>query len=170
MIDPPAQQGALWELGFFPLLAVLMSGFPLGVARRALDELAVLAPTKRRGSSPGTVADDTHVQYELGRAEAALRSAGAFVAEALGTAWDTAIAGGTMTAEQQAIVMLASQQAMHVAVTAVDIAFTCAGAGAVYSGHPLERCFRDVHTANQHLAFSGQAFVSHARTRFGIDP
>lgn len=67
MLDPATQTRGLWELGFFPLLAVLMSGFPLGVARRALDELTALAPTKRRGSSPTTIAEDTRVQYDLGR-------------------------------------------------------------------------------------------------------
>src|SRR3954464_7512355 len=48
MLDEPADTGPLARLGFFSLLTVLMSGFPLGVARRALDELGRLAPTKRR--------------------------------------------------------------------------------------------------------------------------
>lgn len=168
MLDSAAQDGPLWQLGFFPLLAVLMSGFPLGVARRALDELAASAPRKRRGASPGTVAEDSHVQYEFGRAEAALQSAKVFVVDALGTAWDTVAAGSAPTPEQQARFMLASQHAMHAAVTAVDVAFNFAGAGAVYTGHPLERCFRDLHTANQHIAFSGEAFRGYARSRFLI--
>jgi dihydrofolate reductase len=56
---------------------------------------------------------------------------------------------------------------MCAAVAAADLAFTTAGAGAVYTGHPLERCFRDLHTANQHIAFSGESFRSYARHRFG---
>ena len=169
MLDPSLQPGALSQLGFFPTLAVLMSGFPLGVARRALDELAAMAPTKRRGSSPGTIAEDPHVQHEVGRAEAGLLAARAFVTDALGSAWDTATSGGRLTAAQRSAVMLASNQAMHAAVTAVDIAFNFAGAGAVYTGHPLERCFRDIHTANQHIAFSGDGPRAYTRTRFGID-
>jgi hypothetical protein len=57
---------------------------------------------------------------------------------------------------------------MHAAITAVDIAFGYAGAGVVYAGHPLERCFRDIHTANQHVAFSGEAFSAYARGRFNV--
>lgn len=169
MLDPAAHDGALWRLGFFPLLGVLMSGFPLGVARRALDEFAVLAPAIRRGSSPGYVADDPHVQFEVGRVEAALLSARALVRDALGELWDTVCLGAVPTAEQSGRAGLAVQQAMHAAITAVDTAFGFAGAGAVYSGHPLERCFRDLHTANQHIAFSGESFRGYARTRFGID-
>ncbi|MDQ1479488.1 MAG: indole-3-acetate monooxygenase [Actinomycetota bacterium] len=169
MLDPPVANGALWQLGFFPLLGVLMSGFPLGVARRALDELAALAPTKRRGAGTTVIADDPHVQYEIGRAEGALQSAKALVADALGGAWDTLTAGSALNPEQQARTGLAGQQAMNAAVTAVDIAFNFAGAGAVYTGHPLDRCFRDIHTANQHIAFSGEGFRGYARTRFRVD-
>jgi alkylation response protein AidB-like acyl-CoA dehydrogenase len=169
MLDLPARPGPLSQLGFFLLLATLMSGFPLGVARRALDEFTVLAPSKRRGSSPGTAAEDAHVQHEVGRAEAALLAARAFVTDALGRAWDTTTSGGELTAAQQGAVMLASNQAMHAAVNAVDTVFGFAGAGAVYTGHPLERCFRDIHTANQHIAFSSDGPRAYARTRFGID-
>ena len=56
-----------------------MSGFPLGVARRALDELAQLAPTKRRGTSTVPIADNSKVQYDIGGADAALLAARAFL-------------------------------------------------------------------------------------------
>jgi indole-3-acetate monooxygenase len=168
MLDRPSQPGALSQLGFFPSLAALMSGFPLGVARRALDELATLAPTKRRGSAPGTIAEDPHVQHEVGRAEAGVLAAKALVTDALGRAGDTARTGAGLSAAQEAAVMLAANQAMHAAVTAVDLAFNVAGAGAVYTGHPLERCFRDIHTANQHIAFSGEAPRAYTRSRFGL--
>ena len=168
MLDRAVQDGPLWRFGFFPLLSVLMSGFPLGVARRALDELAHLAPTKRRGASSSPVADDPHLQYELGRVEAALQGARSLAIDALGDAWNTATAGSPLTPRQESRIGLASQHAMHAAVDAVDLAFTSAGAGAVYTGHPLERCFRDIHTANQHIAFSGEGFRSYARRRFGL--
>lgn len=165
MIDPPTQKGGLWELGFFPLLAVLMSGFPLGVARHALDEFTALAPTKRRGASHIALAEDSRVQYDLGRAEAAVQSARSFVYDVIGDSWTTITAGSTPTPEQLGRVTVASQQAMQAALNAVDVAFGFAGAAVVYSGHPLERCFRDLHTANQHIGFSGDGFSSYARAR-----
>ena len=57
---------------------------------------------------------------------------------------------------------------MNAAIIAVDIAFGYAGAGIVYSGHPLERCFRDLHTANQHIAFSGDGFSAYARAQHSM--
>ena len=100
MLDPARQGGPLWQLGFFPLLAVLMSGFPLGVGRRALDELTQLAPAKRRGASPTTVAEDPRVQFDLGRAEAALQSARTFVHHTLDDAWTTIETGTPVTTAQ----------------------------------------------------------------------
>ncbi len=167
MLDAAIADGPLAQFGFFPLLGVLMTGFPLGVARRALDEFAHMAPNKRRGASATTVADDPHVQFEIGRAEATLQSARALAVDALGDAWSTTLTGSPLTPHQMARIGLASQNAMCAAVTAVDLAFTTAGAGAVYTGHPLERCFRDLHTANQHIAFSGEGFRSYARHQFG---
>jgi alkylation response protein AidB-like acyl-CoA dehydrogenase len=161
MLDDPGGSGPLARLGFFPLLGVLMSGFPLGVARRALDELARLASTKRRGASSAPIAEDSRVQYDIGGADAALLAARAFLLDVLDDAWTTVTSGGRLSSEQVTRIGLAGQQAMNVAVTAVDRAFAVAGASAVYDGHPLQRCFRDIHTASQHIAFGGQSFGAH---------
>lgn len=163
MLDGPLGDGPLARMGFFPLLTVLMGGFPLGVARRALDELAAIAPSKRRGSSTTPIADDPTVQHEIGRADAALQGARAFLVDALDDAWVTVTTGADLTAVQSTRIALAGQQAMDVGVSAVDRAFGLAGASAVYTGHPLQRCFRDIHTAAQHIAFGGQSFGARGR-------
>jgi len=166
VLDPPRHDGPLWRLPAWGLLNVLIAGFPLGVARRALDEFAALAPTKRRGSSPTTVADDGYTQYEVGRCEAAVRSARAFVYDTIGTTWHVLEAGDTPGEAEIAELYVATQNAMRAAIDAVDTCFTLAGAGAVYDDHPLQRCFRDLHTARQHIAFNPDGFKSYARSRF----
>ena len=163
MLDQPADEGPLASLGFFPLLTVLMGGFPLGVARRALDELGQLASTKRRGTSVATIADDPRTQYDIGGVDAALLAARAFLLDVLGDAWTTVTSGMELSSEQATRIALAGQQAMNASVTAVDRAFAVAGASAVYASHPLQRCFRDIHTANQHIAFGGQSFSAHGQ-------
>ena len=163
MLDQPADEGPLASLGFFPLLTVLMGGFPLGVARRALDELGQLASTKRRGTSVATIADDPRTQYDIGGADAALLAARAFLLDVLGDAWTTVTSGMELSSEKATRIALAGQQAMNASVTAVDRAFAVAGASAVYASHPLQRCFRDIHTANQHIAFGGQSFGAHGQ-------
>ena len=164
--DPPRHDGPLWRLGFVPLLGVMMLGFPLGVARHALDELVALAPQKRRGSSATALADDAHVQYEAGRAEAALQSARAFALDVVGAAWDEVVAGDQLSPAGAGRIALAVRQSMVAAKDAVDTAFTLAGASAVYDDQPLQRCFRDIHTAGQHLAFGPDGLKRWAQARF----
>ena len=65
----------------FDLAGVLMFGFPLGVARRALDEFTVLARTKFRGNPANTLAGNGHTQVLLARAESRVRAARLYVYE-----------------------------------------------------------------------------------------
>ena len=139
---------------------------PPRVARRALDELAALAPQRRRGSATAALADDAHVQYEAGRAEAALQSARAFAIDVVGAAWDDVLAGDQLSPAGAGRIALAVRQSMLAAKDAVDTAFTLVGASAVYDDHPPQRCFRDIHTAGQHLAFGPDGLKGWARDRF----
>jgi alkylation response protein AidB-like acyl-CoA dehydrogenase len=168
LLEPARHDGPLWRLPGFTLATILMVGFPLGVARRALDEFATLAGRKARGDGGHTIAQDGHVQAELAGAEAGLRAARAFVFDVIGELWTTACAGDPPSLEQRGRMLLASSQAMRAAVHAVDVVFHMAGASAVYDDQPLQRCFRDIHTANQHLIFSTLRDQAWASVHFGL--
>jgi len=160
--------GPLWRLPFFTLVGVALVGVPLGIARRALDEFTDLATTKTRAGTFQPLAEDPAAQVEFARAEASLRSARAFVLDEASALWDTAWAGDQPSLEQRAGFQLAAQQAMRAARQAVDTTFELTGARAVHASHPLQRCFRDLHTASQHVYFSPSALKRYAGTRFGI--
>jgi hypothetical protein len=55
---------------------------------------------------------------------------------------------------------------MESAVAAVDAVFPLCGADAIYSDRPLQRCFRDLHTAQQHIYFSIDSWRRCAAHRF----
>ena len=159
MTDPPLYDGPLHRIPFWQLLVGIMSGFPIGVARRALDELEALAPTKRRGgASPFTVAEDPHVQFEVGRAEAVLQSARAFLFDAADEVWSAACAGGEIPDDALQRLSLAGRHVMSAGIEVVDMAFHHAGAGAISTDHPLQRCFRDIHVGSQHVYFSDEQY------------
>ncbi len=77
----------------FSLLAAGVASVSLGIARRAIDELVALAEGKRPQFSSKTLAESPYTHVELARAEAALRSARAFLHDEVGRAWDRAVAG-----------------------------------------------------------------------------
>jgi alkylation response protein AidB-like acyl-CoA dehydrogenase len=165
---PAPQPGALWRLPFFTLAGAAFGGFALGVGRRALDEFTTLAETRLRAMTVEPIARDPAVQVAFARAEAGLQAARAFVFDAVGAVWDAACSGDVPTITQRARLQLAAQQAMRAGLEAVDVGFNLAGAVAVSASHPLQRCFRDLHTANQHAYFSAEALKRYARTRFEI--
>jgi alkylation response protein AidB-like acyl-CoA dehydrogenase len=166
---PAPHDGPLWRLPFFTLIGALLVGHPLGVARRALDEFTTLARTKTRSGAATTVAHDDDAQVALTHAEGDLQSARSFVYDALGDLWDTACRGDVPDVDQRARFLLAMVHSMRAAVNAVTTAYTRAGASAVYADHPLQRCFRDLHVAAQHIAFSPTAVKRYAKTRLGIE-
>src|SRR5206468_9941306 len=85
--DRPREPGPLYRFPLFGLLAIGISAVSLGIGRRSIDELLVLAGGKLPTGSSRRLAERSTVQAEVAKAEAALRSAGAFLREAIGEAW-----------------------------------------------------------------------------------
>lgn len=144
---------AHFRWSFFALLAALMSGFPLGVARRSLDEFVALAGTKGRGGGQ-PLATEQVVQLEVARCEGSLRSARRWMLDSLAAAWETAVAGDGITREERLAIRLAAANAMRVGIEVVDTTFRLAGGGALYDHSPLQRCWRDLHAGSNHIFFS----------------
>lgn len=168
--EPARHDGPLWRLTFFTLAGVALVGVPLGIARRALDEFTDLATTRVRAGASQSIAEDPAAQVVFARAEAGLRGARAFVLDEADALWATACAGHTPPVEQRVRFQLAAHQAMRAAREAVDATFGLTGASAVHASHPIQRCFRDLHTAGQHAYFSPAAMKRYAGSRFGIAP
>ena len=62
-----------------------------------------------------------------------------------------------------------SERAEILAVQAVELLFTIAGASAVYASTGLERCLRDVRTAAQHLCVTPTNFQIAGQLTLGLD-
>ncbi|HXW34854.1 MAG TPA: acyl-CoA dehydrogenase family protein [Acidimicrobiales bacterium] len=169
LFEAARHDGPLWRLPLFSLATILMAGFPLGVARRALDEFTELAKSKFRGSPTDTVASDGFAQAQLARAEAGVQAARSFVFDVVGEIWDVCRIGDAPDIDQRARLVLAANQAMRAGVEAVECLFRLAGASAVFSDDPLQRCFRDLHAGNQHIIFSTNRDKAFSKLRFGID-
>jgi alkylation response protein AidB-like acyl-CoA dehydrogenase len=165
--DPVRYDDVHCRLPFWTLMMVLMSGFPLGVARRALDEFTAYARQRAR-TGDGFLAHDPVVQLDLARAEAGLVAARAAVRQAVGHAWDTVRRGRPLDIHQRAQVTAANLHAMTTAVKVVDEVFAHAGGSALYLTNPLQRCLRDIHAANQHIAYSTQSWRNVGRALLHI--
>ena len=135
----------------FTLLALGIAAVAIGVARRALDELVTVAAAKIPQFSSRTLANSGFAQTEYARAEAQWRSARAYLRDEVGSAWETAVAGGHVPVDARVAMRLAAAHAVSSSVAVTDTVFTIAGGTAVYDTSVLGRCLRDVHVMTQHI-------------------
>lgn len=168
--DTPNTGGALYRMGIFPLTAGGHAGFALGVGRRALDEITALAHRKTRMGAVASVAQSTRFQYELARAEAKLRSARAFVFEAFGDVERTALAGDAPSLEQRALVRTATTYTTEVAAEVADFAYKFAGTDSLRLPSDLQRAWRDIHAATQHIFVDDKTYLDSAQVFLGLAP
>lgn len=163
---PAPHDGALFRWSFFGMLASLMAGFPIGVARRALDEFTAVASTKSRGGGVSLVDTDAGA-ISIVRAEASLRSARSYIFDVIGEAWDQAQRGDALTVAQRAGLRMAAHNAMRVGVEVTNTVFAMAGGGALYDSSPLQRCWRDIHAGSHHIFFSDDHVLKTGRVLLG---
>ena len=151
LTDGPRERGPLYAFPPFGLLAASIAAVGLGIARGALDDLAELAGAKTPTLSTRKLAERSATQSGVARAEASLRAARSLLYESQRAAWEAAVAGAAIPVELRAGLRLASTHAIEAAAAAVDTAYSLAGGSAIYETSPLQRRFRDVHAATQHM-------------------
>jgi alkylation response protein AidB-like acyl-CoA dehydrogenase len=65
---------------------------------------------------------------------------------------------------------IAVLQAVDAAVEIVDSVHRALGTNVIHNGDAIERAFRDVHTASQHIVVSPQRYIAAGRAMLGLDP
>ena len=160
--------GALYQFPTLGLLALGVCAVALGIARHAIDEFVALAGGKVPTGSARTLANRPVVQRQVGEAEAALRSARAFVFDSIASAWQIANEGRALPIPQRAELRLAAANAAWRAAQAVDLVYHAGGGTSVYAASPLQRCFRDVHVATQHIMVAQPIFEIFGRSELGL--
>ncbi|HUE30386.1 MAG TPA: acyl-CoA dehydrogenase family protein [Verrucomicrobiae bacterium] len=167
--DRPRARGPLYAFPVFGLLALGIAAVALGIARRALDELVALAGAKTPTGSRRFLAERPVIQAEVARAEATLGAARAFLFETVGSAWEGAQAAGAIEIRERARLRLAATHATLASAAAVDIAYGAGGGTAVYAASPLQRCFRDIHVATQHVMVAPATLELAGRILLGLE-
>jgi alkylation response protein AidB-like acyl-CoA dehydrogenase len=152
---------ALFRLNMMPMTAAGHAAFALGVGRRALDEIRRESATRQRMGDPTPLAGRLTFQRGWAEADAKLRAARLLVLDAFAALEATSRAGRPDTPAQRALVRSATCFATDAAREACDFAHLRAGTVAIRDGSVLQRCFRDIHTASQHV-FIGEKIYADA--------
>jgi len=161
--DEPAarrEDGPLYRLPTTYTYALGFGAVSLGVARATLDAAVNLARSK---ASFGLKAmrENTAVQASIGRAEAQLRAARAYLYATAAETWRGLTSGsGELSVERLTALRLAATWTIHQAAAVTDAAYHMAGSTAVFSENAFERRFRDMHAIAQQLQARDQHYES----------
>lgn len=166
---PSPEASPLYAFPNFTFLALGIGAVCMGIARAAIDELIDLALQKKRRGASKTIAHKSSAQATLAQAEAALRGARLQYYDALDKAWCNAVAEGTVTVEQRRDLRLATTHAVTVSAAVVDDMYNLGGGASVYRQSRLQRYFRDVHVATQHIMVGPATFETVGSLLFGLE-
>lgn len=165
----PSQAGILYKFPF-SLFAVLIASVPLGIARGAISALVDLARTKKPTGSQVLLKEKPSAQVAMARAEALYRSGRAFLFESIESMQAEIERSGQASMKSRLDLRLACTQAAMNSTQAVDLMCETGGATSIYASSHLERAFRDVHAAVQHIAVTSLSFELSGRVLFGLEP
>jgi len=165
----PCLPGPLYQA--VPHLIPLAHGaFTVAMAEGALSDLVALANTGRHQQRAAVRMRDSEIfQYELGRIEADVRAARAFLQVQVASHWRHGLAG---TLKGEALLLQGTQANAWLATTCVHIAGACfalGGGSALYEDSPLQRRLRDLQAAAQHAVVHPRVYAGAAKMLLG-DP
>ena len=171
LTDAPVETGPLYH----PRLVMVAVWTPyvanlLGMARGAMDAFIELAREASSTHSITTLRDRASVQGVVGEVEGIISGARAYALDALDKAWQAVTQDDPDPTQEIAQARLAITHSSRQAVKAVDMLFHAAGTNAIFRKHSLERSFRDVHVAIQHLAGHTSHFEAGGRVMLGLPP
>ena len=168
LVNAEARRGGpVYRLGVLGLTAAGHAAFALGVGRRGMEELTRIVQTKHRlGADP--LRDQQLFRHDYAMHDAALRAARAFVFESFAAVQDVLEAGDDPSLVQRQRLRQATTYATRVATDAVRFAYTAAGTDALRPS-VLQRCFRDLHAATQHLVVDNNTLTETTRVLLGLD-
>lgn len=146
--------------------APYVAAVALGIAYGAMNDLlALVKANKRRLGSQTRLADDGLFQHRLGEAETALRATrAAFYAQV--RMWEDFAANAPVDPVLHTHPLLSATNANSVWVmkqtaAIVDMAYAAGGGSSVWETCPLQRRFRDIHTATQHISVQDAVLTRH---------
>ena len=164
VLEEPVHPGALYRFPIFGFFALSIAVAALGNARGAIDDLTALAGGKRALGSSKSLADRAQTQAAVARSEAALRAARLLVFDAVEQAWRE---DGDRV-EARLGLRLAATHATRTAAEVVAAMYDLGAGTAIYADSPLQRRFRDAHTATAHFQVNPASYELTGRLLLGL--
>jgi alkylation response protein AidB-like acyl-CoA dehydrogenase len=162
--------GMLFKLSTSNIYSFGFGSVALGIARQMLDDAIALASKKTPGGSKRPLRDNNVIQSQIGRCEAAWRSARSYLHSTARDLWQSLATQAEPTLEQKIEIRLASTWTIHRAAEVVDTVYHMLGSTTVFRKNAFERRFRDMHTVTQQIQGRQSNYENVGQVMLGLDP
>ena len=166
--DRARSEGPLYRFPAFGLLALGIAAVALGIARGATEDFRELAEAKTPSGSRRMLRERATVQVDMAATIAEMESARCYLADAAARCGREA-AAGEISVDARARLRLAATHATRQAARAVDRLYDAGGGTSIYRRSALQRRFRDVHVATQHVMIAPSTYELVGRLLLGLE-
>ncbi len=169
-LDRPPLRGEGFVTRPNPIFLVpAMYATSVGIARRALEEFAINAPTRKRQAYGTPIAERQRVQHDIGQAQAmleAIEGYGHRLSELLhDTPIDTSEEAIRLCDRARSAYRWCNQTTERI----VQIVHEHMGGADVFESSMIQRLLRDIQTSSQHVMPGDSAYVRLGRHRLGLE-
>ena len=168
--QPTWQRGPFANIPLTLQIGGNLASVVIGTARHALDSLKEIAQAKVPVATMATLRERPLAQIQLAQAEGLVNAARAYFYQCNDEVWRKGEAGETFSIKDRADLRLGVVTAVKLALQAIDLVADAAGLSSAQTSCPIERCWRDAHTASQHVLMNTARFEVVGRVLFGLDP
>tara|TARA_B100000676_G_C17768187_1_gene675259 strand:- start:231 stop:665 length:435 start_codon:yes stop_codon:yes gene_type:complete len=138
------------------------------MARDSIDEALGIAKSKTPTGSARTLSARPAFQRDIAAADASLRAARASFYGDISAGW-TEAQQGIGSLETRRLLRTSTTHAVTTSIEVIDRMYTAVGGTSVYEDSALQRHFRDVHVASQHMMVAEPVVELAGRVMSGID-
>jgi alkylation response protein AidB-like acyl-CoA dehydrogenase len=168
----PITGGALYGLGPVVVGTISSVAWALGVASRALHEIAEIGKAGRIRLGSLSLREQQTFQRDFGLHSVAVKAARLLAKESYGSAVE-AIARGEAPEVCEAKIRETKAAASYVpavAKAAVTFAYEASGSQGLRNPSRLQRCFRDIYAGAAHQVFDERNYTEVAKSSLGLEP
>lgn len=167
LLDPPTSSASLYRFPIFAFFALSIAAAALGNARGAIEDLKALAVDKVALGSSRTLAERPATWATVAEAEASLRAARALYYQAIDDAWEAAQSAEPVSVELRVGLRLAATHAVRTSADVARAMYDLGGGSSIYESSPLQRRFRDAHSATAHFQVNAATWELTGRLLLG---
>lgn len=158
----PAHSDPIFKFGTLGMGVLGHAAVALGVAQRALEEVAKICAKKVRIGQTTPVGESDLFRHGFASNEASLQAARLYVYDVIAQAESTAAAGQELSEEQSARLRQAVTWVHGVTQEVVDFAHRWSGSASIRDNTAIGRCFRDMSVATQHVLVDQSSLIDAA--------